>query len=122
MGLRALVCASWLIALLVAPATASEDCGGLGDFCCPGDSCNSADLRCTPDDDCNENLDKSGGGAQGCGSICVPCGGLNEPCCLDGCDNSGLACVDDVCRDCGATGLGAHAPWIFVKPMWQSEQ
>jgi hypothetical protein len=88
-----------LIALLipllvtVGPAAAGTPCGGQGENCCPGDSCESG-LACQP----------SGGGSE-----CVPCGEFGQPCCGGECDNAGLACVDGTCDDCGGPGLGCCA-------------
>jgi hypothetical protein len=91
MILRTCVQVGLLVALLAAPAAAGPPmCGGQDQSCCPGDSCNAADLECV----C---------AAAGC--TCVPCGADGQPCCDEQCANSGLACVGGTCGTCGGPGL-----------------
>ena len=60
-------------------------CGGEDRFCCKDEP------RCDP--------------GLGCaGSRCVPCGGLDEPCCADGGCKGDLACDGDKCVACGLSG------------------
>lgn len=88
-----------------------ERCGQAGDPCCPGDTCNTANLAC------------AGGGCTTCGAIgqpccagdlcpvtgacqassCVACGAVGQPCCAgDTCPTAGT-CAGGTCQ-CGAIG------------------
>ncbi len=65
------------------------ECGGVGEPCCGGTSCDSSNLQC-----------QSG--------ICVSCGGIGQPCCSGNC-NTGYCDFSGICRscsNCNCIGMG----------------
>lgn len=87
-------------------------CGGLDQFCCLNEMCNSG-LTCIFD--LGESAEGKGGGAAIGPLTCVPCGGYGEPCCdPDSCD-PGFVC--EPCPDQNETqGGGGGENGIIVCP------
>lgn len=133
-----ITCVSFAVAVVVCIGCGSEKggttCGGLGQVCCAGRTCNAG--TCNGGDqgvcaDCGQpgqvccDLDTCGGGGccinnicTGDGSTCPTlggactngscgggtCGAAGQPCCMGECTAGAVTCVVGACATCGGPG------------------